>query len=426
MNVFSRFFYYYPFTFSGTALFLFSVYLLGAGYGQRNYITLFLSVIALGFLTVLYILGRIQVFRFRDKNLTWKVPPYIYAGSESRDLLLYGDSGKTFLFYRIHISLIIRQKIDNRAFFRLYKEEIFTGEGEAVFPLSMTVCGQAELKGQCRIGDIFGLTRNRFGKTVLHKLGVLPSMLRDKGRKISIEGGSETKSRQKDSDEEKYYMRDYIPGDRLRDINWKASSRSSDLFTRISPVSQEKSRTLFIDFRHYSGTGPADQDTGSSKTRIYHLDYIKRWLFTFLWRTKRADPSFRFDIITGKGRTVLQEEDDLIKLAYQMGGLFYQKDPGFFHQPGETEEIYIFTTPYDLSFPRVLTEYAGLSLHLFRTSFPGAGGEQEDIRILQAGHPMLPGPWFFTREKKKGGRFPGISAGPGITIEEQQIRVRGV
>jgi uncharacterized protein (DUF58 family) len=41
------------------------------------------------------------------------------------------------------------------------------------------------------------------------------------------------------SDQEKYFMREYIPGDRLKDINWKSSIKLNELITRISPSSPE-------------------------------------------------------------------------------------------------------------------------------------------------------------------------------------------
>jgi len=417
MKFISAFIYYFPFTPGGTALFGVSVYLLGLGYGQKNFITLFLSVSALGFLAGLYILGRIQALKFESKNLAWKVPPYVYAGKKSADLEVSGDSKKAFLFYRIHLSLSVRAKIDTAAYLRLYREEAFTGEGAQSIPLTIPVSGRAELKGRSKICDIFGMTRNRFGKTVIHKTGVLPGFLQGKVPDLLIEGGVDTKSKRKDSDEDKYYMRDYIPGDRLRDINWKASSRSSDIFTRISPISQEKSRTLYIDFRHFA------ENTGGGR-RAYHLDYIKRWLFTFLWTIKQAEPSFTFDILTGKGRTIVHEEEELIRLAYSLGDIFYQQDPGIFHQSGESSEIYIFTTPYDTALYRAVTEYSDMHIHLFSTSFPGKGSEEEAVRIFHNDYPLLPSRELMKRDKNSYRKNPLPQSRPGLQVREQQIRVR--
>ena len=88
-------------------------------------------------------------------------------------------------------------------------------------------------------------------------------------------------------------MREYVPGDRMKDINWKATSRLGELITRISPLTQEQTQLLHVVLRRYRRRG------GETMTALLHLDFVKSWLLTFLRVVKQQHPEFTFLVDTG-------------------------------------------------------------------------------------------------------------------------------
>jgi hypothetical protein len=156
---------------------------------------------------------------------------------------------------------------------------------------------------------------------------------------------------------------------------------------------------------------------------VYHLDFLKSWLLTFLWNVKRDNKEYRFDVLTGRGRVVLEEEEDIIRLGYQLGSLYFQADPGDLHGRDETEEVYIFTSPFDASLNRALTAYTGFQVHLFQTAFPGKQEENcRELSLFDAGQMFLPGWWVFSREKRsfKNSFIPRI---PGSAAQSRTERL---
>jgi hypothetical protein len=78
-------------------------------------------------------------------------------------------------------------------------------------------------KGRYFIRDIFGLTRTSFGKEDARELAVLPASIPSLRMKdIVTSQGFEDSIKKRSQDEERYFMREYIPGDRLRDIDRSA------------------------------------------------------------------------------------------------------------------------------------------------------------------------------------------------------------
>jgi uncharacterized protein (DUF58 family) len=293
------------------------------------------------------------------------------------------------------------------------------------------------------VRDVFGLTRARFGEELERFLTVLPAWITpEPPRLVEPAGGFEDKSLRKASEEEKYFMREYQPGDRFRDINWKVSSRLQELITRISPVTQEKTRLLSVDFRHYRGEGPESLES------VLHLDYLKSWLLAFLRGLKSANERLQFRVRTAAGSRLLATAEDIELFAEELAGLPYQSDPG----PGTEEagELFVFSTPFDKGLPLFLAARPLARALVFRTvrgrapvgaSAGTAAGAKADVRngrrrsrgdvervlfLPEASEAFLPGPWALRR-----GRVPAAAAIAGSRpalptagLEEAALAVR--
>ena len=152
------------------------------------------------------------------------------------------------------------------------------------------------------------------------------------------------------------------------------------------------------------------------------MDFLKRWLMSLLWSTKRDNPDFLFDIVTGNGRVLLEKEEDILKLGFHVGAMFFHPDPGCSHEYGETDEVYIFSTPFDVTLGRVLQKYGGMKIHMFRTGFPGRGGaETRTLSVFAKKGMFLPGSWALRKERRlRNGTVP---VPPGGREERLGIKV---
>jgi hypothetical protein len=223
-------------------------------------------------------------------------------------------------------------------------------------------------------------------------------------RPITPLHGEEESARQTQAEEERYYQREYVPGDRYRDINWKASSRLSELVTRISPLTQENTQLIQIEFRHFAA------DRRESLESVVHLDTLKSWLITFLRRQKRDNSGFRFRIVTGHGVHDVEKDGDIEVFAQELAVLFFQHDPGTDEGREDAGEVFLFSTPFDTTLPHAIGAYRRANVSLLRTVQGSANAPKEgetDIRVpfgtwlIGGDTPLVPGAWVVRRNRQK-------------------------
>jgi hypothetical protein len=232
--------------------------------------------------------------------------------------------------------------------------------------------------------------------------------------------GMEEKSKRQSSEEEKYYMREYMPGDRFRDINWKVSSRLDELITRISPITQEKSTVISVFFRSFR------EPRAESAESIAHLNVLKSWLLTFLRRMKSDNPALQFRVHAGSSVALLATEEELERFAFELAGLCYQGEgPGVManEAPESGGEAFVFTTPFDRNLGRFLASVASAPrrLYLFRTVPARGAGQGQTMQLFPGPLDFLPGPWVLRRERPKP---PVLGRIPAASLEEEPISVR--
>jgi len=421
----------YPLTLAGTLVAAAAFFLLGRGLAQANPYAVFLALLAVVVLAALVLAGRLQAAAGARRQYQWDCSAPLAARRPGTGQAIHAPDARLLPFFRVQFRFNGRLSVGRGAGVRLARSLSFAAAGTHPLPLSLPLCGQLNARGRFSVRDLFGLTRSPFGEEPERSLTVLPAWLSpEPPRLVEPAGGFEDKSLRRASEEEKYFMREYQPGDRFRDINWKVSSRLQELITRISPVTQEKTRLLAVDFRHYRAAG------AESLESVLHLDYLKSWLLAFLRGLKSSNERLQFLVRTGAGSSLLATEEDIERFAVELAGLHYQSDPG----PGieEAGELFVFSTPFDSGLPLFLAARPLARAQIFRTvrgraASEGAspGKEAAGRRRGKTGAPVervlfppelseafLPGPWALRR-----GRVPTAPL-RAAGLEEAPLAVR--
>ena len=416
----SRAAYYYPLTISGTILLVLSLYLVGRSFATSNPYGFLLSASALVFLLVFSVLSRLQAGLLDGRGAEWDSSAPQYARVDCEHTLLL-EKARSWPFFRIHFILSGPMRIGRGAVLHHYREVSTRGGRSVRFRLTLPLCGQLKARGRFVVKDMFGLTRARFGEGHERLLPVRPALLSDR-RFPDVEAldGLEEKSKIKQSDVERYFMREYIPGDRIRDINWKASSRISELVTRIAPVTQEKTRVISVILRSFR------RRRGETAASVAHLNHLKSWLFLFLKSIKHDRPEYQFRVTIGDDVFHLESEEDVEAFGLELSGRFFQNPPpdrGVDAAAQLTGEAFIFTTPYDDSLPVFLRALSGSNAYIFRTAVPSERDEGRVFRLFSLSDPVVfSSSWILSREGRLAN--PSVPMEHGQLLEEEPLEVR--
>jgi hypothetical protein len=304
------------------------------------------------------------------------------------------------------------RRIDVREDFRL--EEDGTGDFRIRFPLS----GVFHASGRLIVRDVFGLFAFAAGTEVHRSFPVLPAPHGRKPRlRVDAFSGTEDKQNRRSADEERYHMREYAPGDRYRDINWKTSNRLAALVTRISPFAQEKTRLVRVDFRPY---GPASRPPLAA---LWTLDRVKARLLVFLRTLRDEHPEFVFQVRTAAGEREIASPEELEAYAADLAGMSFSAAPAADalsdgaaagESPGLSGgELFLFSTACDTFLPVFLASRGDRPTHLYMTLPSRRGGEPgtepEILFVRDLFRLGLPGGWGFSAGSPRRGR-PGHPA----------------
>ena len=253
-----------------------------------------------------------------------------------------------------------------------------------------------------------------------------------------------------------------MPGDRLKDINWKASSRLDELITRISPITQEPTQQLHLvlrracarparsqqargggrhsgSYRH--GGGQHDRaDRGrtvaETPTAVLHLDFAKSWLLTFLRVIKQQHPQYTFLVDTGDDSHELESMEEIDSFARHLAQLpLTGKPPATVSAPAR--ELFIFSTMFDRELPRFVERCGASIINVFRTAPPrsrrrktaapagngvaAAGAGPEPFRLCLNESPLpatLGRGWSWTRDRRAAP--VGVGGGPRLRLLNEQ------
>jgi hypothetical protein len=416
VQILQRMLYYYPLTLTGSILFVFALLLLYDALLSLNPFSFILSIFALTVLFVLGILNRIQVLHPQEMTYEWDSAEALYAGKEYHQRI-YCEGFRILPFFRLHFLLSGRLFVAEKESF-LFIREFSSPEPERFeFPLYFPLCGSLKTSGFLCVKDIFGLTRARFTPAIPRTLTIRPPVIlhEEQAPAVTMDGMEDT-ARKKDTNEERYYQREYMAGDKLRDINWKVSGRLSTLITKVSHITQEKTRLLTIFFQNYRKPGPESLDS------IVHLNVVKGWMLSFIKVMKEAYPDYNFEVITNQDKFTIETPDDIDHLGLVLGTIHYHSlvNNTYIPHPGE---VFIFTTPFDTQLSRLISGLDQSRIHLFRSihSTPSAHSakkqKQATFSLLKPlPHFSFPGLWVLRREKELyQHRLPNVNS---INIEE--------
>ena len=411
-----RLVYYYPLTVPGTLLLGVAAALARGALLTRNPYEFLLALLALFLLIVLAVVGRVQATRLNKKRLDWDSTNPVYAREVSVQWV-HAESVRTLMFYRVHFCLAGKLAVGRSANL-FYRQEVATSGGERVpIRLRMPLGGIFTAAGRLTLRDIFGLTRARIGAEYRRRIAVRPpAVTGTQMPALTTQQSMQSVARKRSSDEEKYYMREYVAGDRPRDINWKASGKLEELFTRISPVSEEKAKVVNIQLRNLVG---GRKETLES---IVHLDYLKGWLLSFVRTLKAEHPTHQFRIVTSEGLAVLESEEHIEHFALTLSSLRYTRDASGLSASLPTQgELFVFTTPYDtglaVSYP------ANTTIHVYRTACPSQDEGQNEMlfRLFDSSPPYYtPGTWITARDRNP----KETRLWPAEEVQHRSLRVK--
>jgi hypothetical protein len=256
------------------------------------------------------------------------------------------------------------------------------------FPLS----GLFQGEGSCRLRDIFGFFSFPCGLPQRRSLAVRSAPCLKKPVRINAHSGAEDRRNKNANDEERYYMREYAPGDRFRDINWKSSERLDSLITRISPDNQEKISRIEVYFRNY---GPAGGRRGlkrdflanqASLEDFWLLDRAKARLAQFLRSLKEEQAAYVFHVRAAQGAWDIADQDELETFLDELAGLPFfppqNEGPLAGASGGSLGELYVFSTACDAGLPAFLLARQTMPVFLFLARAAGPGIRSEDIESI--------------------------------------------
>ncbi|MCL2804862.1 MAG: DUF58 domain-containing protein [Treponema sp.] len=332
----------------GGAVIIIALLILIRSLVMRNSYEIVLSCGILLVLLALAVIGLWKSRKLKTLSALWKTPfPMTARAGEKTHVT--GIDTPVPLFFRMHF--IVRGRFfpcaGSRSCTMLAETSIPRDETSSYIALDFPMSGIFQGNGYCQLRDIFGFFSFSCGLPAANTLNVRSAPYFGKIIHINAQAGAEDKRNKPSADEERYYMREYTPGDRLRDINWKSSDRIDTLITRISTDNQEKITRIEVHFRNYCS---ADV----SLEALWLLDRAKARLAYFLRSIKEQNSSFIFDIRTAQGSREIEDQNDLDAFLEELAGLSFSPSVNESVISAGAGDIYVFSTACDFTLPAFL------------------------------------------------------------------------
>ncbi|MCL2214136.1 MAG: DUF58 domain-containing protein [Treponema sp.] len=317
---------------------------------SRNSYEIIISVSALFLLLVLFVIGLWKSKKLKTMEPGWK-PPFPMTAAAVEETFISGLDTSIPLFFRLHFFIKGRffpcgndfSADNNNGCPLLLETSVPRNESASGLPLDFPVSGIFHGEGFCRLCDIFGFFSFSCGQSQQKTANIRSAPCFGQKTLINPQTGAEDKRNKPASDIERYHMREYTPGDRFRDINWKSSDKIDTLITRISTDNQEKISRIEIFLRNFA----IKRKHGFSLNELWLLDRCKAQLMYFIRSLMEQSSSFIFNVRAAERNWEIENQNDLDAFFEELSGL------SFFSLQNETEvpqgsgDIYVFSTACD-------------------------------------------------------------------------------
>jgi len=349
-------------------------------------------------------IGKWGAHRLAAMEPNWKPPSPLTANTQE-ETLITGIGFSAPWFFRLHVI------IEGR-FFPSGSPEGCTVFLETAVPerspsanllLSFPMSGVFQGECSCRLRDIFGFFSFHCGVPQQRTVNIICPPIIRKQLRVDPQSGAEDRRSKTSDDEERYYMREYAPGDRLRDINWKSSDRIETLITRISPDTHEKTCRIEVYFRNY---GPI----AASLEELWLLDRAKARLSQFLRLLKESDDKYIFSVYTAQDTWELETREELETFLETLAALPFSPGDRYLEYlspplSSTSGEIFVFSTACDEGIQSFLLACnpRPVTVFIVESSVDKRRDETEKLAVAdftRAGCLPLPG-WLFRRRKRR-------------------------
>jgi hypothetical protein len=387
-------------TLLGFAVLAIALVVLFRSLSAQNAYEILLSAAALLLLLGLGIIGAWKSRKLESLEPGWK-PPFPMTANAGDETLITGLDAPVPWFFRLHF--IVRGRFFPEGSARgcplLAETSVPRGKTAARLDFDLPMSGIFQGSGSCRLKDIFGFFSFPCGipqqRTV--KVRGIPCFKTD--YRINAQSGAEDRRNKNASNEERYYMREYTPGDRFRDINWKSSEKIDTLITRISPDNQEKVSRIEVYLRNYGPSGEASLEA------LWLLDRAKARLSRFLRSLKDEQSAYIFHVRSAQGNWEIEDQDDVDAFLEELSGLPFSPPKNEANLSPSLGELYVFSTACDIGLPGFLLAIHPRPVSLFLTQ-SAMQNKKKDAEILCvrefAANGCIPSPhWLFSGAVKQ-------------------------
>ncbi|MDR1420187.1 MAG: DUF58 domain-containing protein [Treponema sp.] len=361
---------------SGCAALVLSLVVLVRSLAARNAYEIVLALTVFCVWAALFLAGSWGARRLAALEPLWK-PPSPFTADPPRSnapsahtagpTLVTGLDGRVPWFFRLHF--VVRGRFfpagNSRGCPVWAETSAPRGSGTARLDLSFPMSGVFEGEGSCRLRDILGFFSFPCGLPRRRSFPVRSAPCLQKPFRVDARSGAEDRRNKNTADEERYYMREYAPGDRFRDINWKSSDRIDTLITRISPDNQEKISRIEVYFRNYGPSGRASLED------LWMLDRAGARLAQFLRSVREEQSSYVFNIRTSRDSREIAGQDELDGFLEELAALPFAP-PRNEDLPAEGQalsassgELYVFSTACDTGLSSFLLARQEKAVSLF-------------------------------------------------------------
>ena len=367
----------FVFTPVGAAVLVIAVVVLIRSLSTRNAYEIALASATLLLMLVLGVIGAWKSRKLQSLEPGWK-PPFPMTANAAEETLISGLEARIPLFFRLHFIVRGRFSPSGAGGCPVSAEtSVPRGEAAARLPFDFPMSGVFRGDGFCRLRDIFGFYSFPCGITQRRTVKVRSAPCYGKNFQIKAQSGAEDRRNKNSNNEERYYMREYTPGDRFRDINWKSSEKIDTLITRISPDNQEKVSRIEVYFRNY---GPSNKP---SLEALWLLDRAKARLSQFLRSLKDEQSSYIFHVRAAGGSWEIEDQEDIDAFLEELAGFSFSPPQNEAAVPQGAGELYVFSTACDFGLPGFLLACNPRPVSLFMIQPAPLGTAQPEIEVLR-------------------------------------------